>query len=429
MEEKIADFVKEYGLGKKEPVVLAVSGGVDSVVLLDLLAKVISRDKLAIAHVNHGLRKESDKEEEFVKTLAQKHGVDFYCKKLNLKSKSEGTARRERYKFLRNIKSKIGARYIITAHHLNDQVETVLLNLTRGAGPLELWGMEEVEGDVLRPLLGFSKKEIKAFAKRKKLRYVEDQSNKDLSFSRNRIRHKVIPELEKINPGLLTTLKNNIELAGEANWIIENQVGRAAGKTVKGNTIDLSRLRRYDTFIQKEVIRRMLFAMMGKKEGIYLRNIDEVLSLIPKPGTKKTKIGLFTIVKNYDKIVFGQVPGERPKSIKIIPGKTQKFGKFIFESGFGQAKTGKNNILLAPEIAYNLNIRTWRVGDKIKTKAGTKKLQDVFSDAKISLYARKSWPVVAAGNQIVWVPLLVAGEEYLTKDKKAFVVTVKEINK
>lgn len=425
MEEKIADFVKQYKLGQKEPVVLAVSGGVDSVALLDLLSKYVSKDKLVVVHVNHGLRKESDEEEKFVRDLVKKYDLAFYVKKLRLKSKSEDTARRERYKFLRLLKNKIGAKYIITAHHLNDQVETVLLNLTRGSGPLDVWGMKESENDILRPLLPFPKSEILAFAKRKKLQHLEDPSNKDLSFARNRIRHKVIPELEKINLNFLSTLQANIELAKEANEIIEKKLQAAMGSAVSGNDVDLRKFKRCDIFIQKEIIRRMLFAMTGKKEGIYFRNIEEVLKLAKSAGTKITKIGSFTIGKNCDKIIFGQLPKKCPKSIKIIPGKTQRFGKFIFESGFGQEKTRKNNILLGREIAYNLGVRTWKAGDRIKTASGTKKLQDVFTDGKISLSERKTWPVVVYKSKVVWVPLLAAGQEYLTKDKKALILKVK----
>jgi len=288
--------------------------------------------------------------------------------------------------------------------------------------------MKESEGDILRPLLGFSKKEIMAFAKQKKLRFVEDKSNKDLGYARNRIRHKVIPELEKINPGLLTTLKTNIDLAREANQIIEKELSRAEKSVVKENTIDIVKLKKYDQFIQKEIIRRMLFAMTGKKEGIYFRNIEEVLKLSKSAGSKATRIGPFTIEKTYDKIIFGTTAPKTLKPTKVVPESTQKFGEFTFESRFGREKTRKNNILLPVEIAYNLNIRTWRAGDKIKTKAGTKKLQDVFTNGKIPLSVRKTWPVVIYKKQIVWVPLLSASSEYVSKNKKSLVIKVK-INK
>lgn len=425
MEEKVTEFVKGYGLGRKEPVVVAVSGGVDSVVLLDLMANAILSDKLIVAHVNHGLRKESGAEEKFVENLAKEYGVGFYIKKLKLKSKSENAARKERYKFLRQVKDKTGAKYIITAHHLNDQVETVLLNLTRGSGPLDLWGMEEYEGDILRPLLQFSKQELRSYAKRKKLKYVEDKSNKNLNFSRNRIRHKVIPELEKINTGFLKTLKTNIKLGDEANQVIEKRFFKAQKEVVKENTINLSKLKKYDVFIQKEIVRQIFFSMTGKKEGIYSKNIEEILKLVGSPGTKITKIGAFTIEKTYDKIVFGAVAKKAPKSVKIIPESTQGFGGFIFKSKFGSEKTGKNNILLPAQIAYNLSIRTWKAGDRIKTKAGAKKLQDVFTDRKIPSSERKIWPVVTHKDKIIWVPLLAATKDYISEKEKAFIIEVK----
>lgn len=427
MEEKIKKIIADYKIGPKNPIVIAVSGGVDSVVLLDLFAKNLKKGIL-VAHINHGLRKESDVEEKFVKDLSLKYEFSFYSKKLKLRSKSENEARKARYKFLRKVKDRAKAKYIVTAHHLNDQAETVLLNLVRGTGPLEIWGMQELKSDILRPLLEFPKKDILAYAKKNRLKFMEDKSNKKLTLSRNRIRHKIIPELRKINPKFLDNLKNEIQLGHEANESYERIINKALMKVKKENTLNLNGLKKFDQFTQKVILRKMVFEMIGKREGVYSKNIKEIFNLIEKSGVKKTSLKRFTITKNYDKIDFGSpvIKIETPQKTGLKVGETKKFGAHTLKCFFEKTKSQKNNILLPRSFAYNLYIRTWQPGDKIKTKVGIKKLQDIFSDAKISQHKRKNWPVIVSGKEILWIPMLQASNRSLSEaDKNTLVIEVK----
>jgi len=414
MEEKIKNILNRL-LSSTDKIVVAVSGGVDSVVLLDLLSH--HSKNLIIVHVNHGIRRESDQEEKFIRTLAKKYGFPIFIKKLSLKKKNEEEARIKRYQYLRKIMDKTGAKYIVCAHHLDDQTETILLNLVRGCGPLEVWGMKEVENGLIRPLLTFTKDEIQAYAKKKRLKFVTDKSNKKLKYNRNRIRHLVIPELKKINPGLRGVISNEIMLGNELSDAVSYYECECEKKVLSGNEINVTKLQKYPIFIQKEVIKNALHKMTGKREGIYSKNINEILKLLESSGTKKTNISGFTVTKNYDRIIFDERPEKYKKRAKIRVGEKLYFNGFKISIVKDKGKAGKYNILLPYTLAGDLNIRTWKLGDRIKTKSGTKKLQDVFSDAKVPKNDREKWPVITSGKEIIWLPLLAASMRSLKESK------------
>lgn len=422
MKENFKKIILNY-LKSADKVVVAVSRGVDSVVLLDLLSKVTKN--MTIAHVNHGLRKESDKEEAFVRELAAKYNLSIYVSRLKLTKKTEEEARKKRYQFLRRVREKTGSRYIVTAHHLNDQAETILLNLVRGTGPLKVWGMQEAGGDILRPLLNFSKEEILSYAKSKKLKYVTDPSNKDVSFSRNRLRHKVIPELEKINPRFLEAIKTEVVLGRELNDFVFESMLSAEKKVCAKDGLSVTKLKNYPLFIQKEIIRRAIWEMLGREEGVYSRYVNEVLKIMEGAGRKKSEISGFTIVRECDKITFGFKEKMGRKRARLLPGKETLFNGFKLSLSEGKGKPHKNNVLLSPKFAYNLSIRTWRAGDRIKTASGTKKVQDIFTDAKIPAEKRKMWPLVTKGREILWVAGLAANSDVIVReDEKALIVEV-----
>lgn len=182
--------------------VLAVSGGIDSAVLLDILAADRKKRKyeIIVAHFNHGIRGDSSKDEALVKKLADSYGLEFVSAGGHLgKAASEAKARDARYKFLRQICKKYRANKIITAHHLDDRIETALFNLQRGTGRRGLIPFSQ-DSDIIRPLKNVYKSEILEYTAEHKLDWREDSTNKDLKFSRNAIRRKLIPELEAAEP-------------------------------------------------------------------------------------------------------------------------------------------------------------------------------------------------------------------------------------
>ena len=214
---KIIRLQREEGIiPRGARLLVAFSGGVDSVTLTVALLELkdfLRLKDIALAHFNHKLRPTSDRDEEFCKNFAEERNLKIFVgsKEVAKIAKEKGTdleetARELRYRFLRSVKEEEGFDLIATAHHLNDLVETVLIWLTRGAGLEGLIGFDPKENDIVRPLYRATRKEIEDFAKACGLRWVEDESNRDQSFYRNRLRHTVIPILKEVNPNLEETV-------------------------------------------------------------------------------------------------------------------------------------------------------------------------------------------------------------------------------
>lgn len=423
MQKRVAEIFDKYGF-KTKKAILAVSGGVDSVVLLDLALKIIPAKNLIVAHVNHGLRTEADRDGKFVEKLAVQNNLTFYSKKIKMIGKSEAEARQKRYQFLREVKEETKASYIITAHHLNDQLETILLNMVRGVGPLNFWGMREMENGILRPLLSFKKVDLINYAKKENLKWHEDKTNQNLNYVRNRIRNKVVPVFEEINPKFFETFAKEVEVGQKFETKLEKMVNKSEQKIRRGNTLDLKAFKKLEPVLQSTIIYKMLKEMVNKRE-VTSKNIEVVFDIMSKKGNKKTEIGGFTISKNYDKITFGHKAKKSQKNSKFYPGKAIVFNEFKIKSRLGEGKATKNNILLDPAIAYNLNIRTWKPGDRIITSCGTKKIQDIFVDAKISTEKRRAWPIlVDKTGRIYWLPLLAASKEAKKSSKNSLIIEV-----
>ncbi len=416
LEDLIKEKIKKYGLEKVKSVV-AVSGGPDSMALLFLLAKNLSKDNLFVAHVNHGWRKVSALEEKLVRETAQKLGLEFFSTQLKLTGKSEEEARNKRYAFLGEIAQKTAADYVILAHHADDQLESIILKLVRGTNPLDLWGMDEENEIYLRPLLSTSKSDLMDYCQTQKIKYATDASNEDISFARNRLRKNVIPELKTINPNLLETITNQKKIYEELREYIKKGTYWGEIATFKNGVIDLKNYLRLPLYMQKAVLRKILSEKLPERE-LTQKNIMEVWRVIKTTGNKKTAIGKLKIEKEYDKIRFSsqlataEISTEKT-ALKL--NKSTQFGRFKLILRKGLAKPDKNNILLPEKLTYNLYVRGWKLGDKIATIAGSKKIQDIFSDAKISKIERKSWPVVVSGEEIVWIPLLQAHRDCLKK--------------
>jgi tRNA(Ile)-lysidine synthetase-like protein len=214
--------------------VLAVSGGVDSMVLLNLLAKKPAIE-LIVAHFNHGIREDSDKDEQLVRQIAKKLGLSFEAGHGYLGAHaSEGTARRARYDFLRAVNDRHEADAIITAHHLDDYLETAMINLIRGTGRRGLSAIR-VNKEVLRPLISYSKSEIIAYARQKKLVWREDHTNAIDAHLRNYIRNRILSDL---SPDKKKLLVENIDKAAALDSRIEDEIAKLSRLSLRNKTID-----------------------------------------------------------------------------------------------------------------------------------------------------------------------------------------------
>ncbi len=304
LEKTVVEKLKTH-IKKEDTVIVGVSGGPDSIFLMHLLKKTDC--KIIVAHINHCLRgKESDKDEKFVESQSGELKVDYCVKRVEIKKLSkkekkglEEIGRKERYKFFRKLAKKYKAKYILTAHHAHDNTETAILNLVRGSSLQGLAGMKEIETleenlFLLRPLLGISKKRILDYLKDKSIPFHTEKSNLDTRYTRNFIRHKVIPELEKINPNLNETISRNsqnireinsfLELTAK-NWINRNTLNKAFTK------FKAESFRKKPRAIQKIIIRQIYKKLIGNTQNIESVHLDEVLKILNKNvGNKKKRL-------------------------------------------------------------------------------------------------------------------------------------------
>lgn len=279
---------KKKLLPENTSLLVAFSGGMDSVALTLALIELKSFFKLkrlALAHINHGIREESDRDEEFAVEFAKRKGLEIFVERLKVKkiaqeSKEnlEALARELRYNALRSIKDREEFDLIATAHHLNDLVETMILWLVRGSGLEGLTGFDEKLEDLVRPLYWVTKEEIRAFVLSRKESWVEDSTNYDIRYARNRIRHRVLPELKHINPHLEASFLRLRNIFKEENAFIHQQTLMALEKCVEGQALRRKELMSLHPAIQ----RRLLSIWLGIKD---FRKIEQALCLIDKGGS------------------------------------------------------------------------------------------------------------------------------------------------
>ncbi len=306
------------GIRPTDVLVVAVSGGPDSMVLLDLLTQIYRgyEQKLIVVHINHGLRKTADREEKLVADYAKKHKLQFVSRRVSLAGKKTGIeerARELRYSALQEIVSLHKASWIITAHTADDQVETVIANWLRGSGVRGLGGVHSVAGNIVRPMLNIQKEKLLDYAKKHKLRYAIDESNASLEFTRNRIRHQLLPILRKYNSQIDNQLLNSSRIwrqVDEALTELARVYLRRIGKTAKGRVVlSISKLRELTPLMQVEVMKLAIRTIGGSLVDLEQTHFGEVAKLMAssRHQVKKRRLGggLF-ISKAYDKITVSQ---------------------------------------------------------------------------------------------------------------------------
>lgn len=308
MLDEFENKVEKNKLFKKgDKVIVGVSGGPDSVCLLNLLDRIKDEYnlELIVAHVNYGTRgRDSDKDEEFVKNFARKLNLDLKVlhitsDKLEVKGNLEENLRNIRYKFFENLRTEIKADRIAVAHNKNDMVETMLMFFLRGSGLRGLTSMHEKQGRIIRPLLDFTKAEIKQYLDKLGIEYRKDQSNLDLKYTRNRIRHELIPYLvEKYNPNLIETLSVTRNAMGDDYEFIRSfskYIYKDLSKKEKGFiNIELKDFLDLFPTLQREIIRIIFHEFEVAMKDVSFLDLSELLRVMKegKGGSKRTIKGL-----------------------------------------------------------------------------------------------------------------------------------------
>jgi tRNA(Ile)-lysidine synthase len=409
-------------------VVVAVSGGPDSVCLLHLLLQ-ISQElnlQLFVAHLNHMLREEAIQEEKFVRELARKHSLPFYSERIEVakllkkgETLEEG-ARRIRYDFLRRAGERFSAAKIALGHNADDLVETVLLNLIRGTGIRGMRGIPPMrkEGSItfIRPLINIWREEITDYLREKNIPYMIDRSNLSLQFTRNRIRHQVIPLLEEINPKVKLAIHRLAEIAGEINSYIEEEARKGKEKILEGKSesslyIKISPLLAFHPALQKEILRSILDEFSTYEIG--REEIEKILG-VGKSGGAITLPGRIEVRRVGDVLQFkkgreGKIEYEIalniPGSTSIPEARLRIEAEIIEKNYLIKDATCREVTLDMDGIKGGLIARNWRRGDRfIPLGMGNeKKLQDIFVDKKIPREERRRIPIICDEEGIVWV--------------------------
>jgi tRNA(Ile)-lysidine synthase len=420
-------------------VLVAVSGGPDSVALVHILL-TISGDfslKLAVAHLNHCLRgQESDRDAEFVAALADRLDLPFYHDKKDLiafqrrwRLSPEEAARRVRYEFFDDTAANHGFDKIALGHHSNDSAELVLMNLLRGSGPLGLAGIAAVrDNKFVRPLIHLKHSEIQAYVSERNLAFVTDASNTDPAYRRNLIRHHLIPELKKsYNPAILDSLNRVGEIMqAEDQWMDQALepvfVEAISGHLADGIRVNLSALNTMHPAVGRRVIRKAISRVKQNLRRITFSHVDAVIELAAKArsgGWLDLPDGIRAIRESKTLTI----KREAQKS----PAQKVDYHYTIAAEGTTALKEAGAAIKLTeispddvPELKgadtsraffdrdclqFPLVVRNFRPGDRFSPLGvnGTQKLKKFFINNKIPANRRKSCPLLLSGNHIIWV--------------------------
>ncbi len=421
-------FIRKHQLvSDNDRIIVGVSGGIDSTVLLDLLIELKSSHHLevAVAHVNHRLRdKESDEDEEFVKQLAENYGLECFVHTADTrafmvehKTSLQVGAREIRYKFFETVKILKNFTKIATAHNANDNAETILFNLLRGSGPNGLGGIPLKRDDIVRPLLFAERTEIEQYAKLKSLKFREDSSNVKNYYARNFIRHSILPQIqEKINPGAVATINRAGEIFQELGHFINNEVRvlyqNIAKKFDEGKlVIDIFKLRNSLLFIQENIV------IMALKDFVHgevdYAKVQVIMDLVNSETGSSIEIGNNVVVyRDRYNLVFIRDQKEPAEFVaEIIPGKKYEFEEFYFNSEIVERK--EVHFSLSPVVEFvdadvageALTLRNWHPGDWFMPLGmkGRKKISDFLVDSKIPVYQKNNVIVLGNKDGIIWV--------------------------
>ncbi|MEI6050144.1 MAG: tRNA lysidine(34) synthetase TilS [Bacteroidota bacterium] len=396
-------------------ILLAVSGGIDSMVMTHLFLQ--SDNETGIAHCNFSLRaKESDKDEEMVRNYASENAISFYTTRFETRAFAKNhalsvqmAARELRYEWFEEIREKNGYDKIAVAHNLNDNIETVLINLIRGTGINGLTGMKPVSNRIIRPLLFATRQDIITYCNQNRIIFREDRSNADTKYTRNKIRHKIIPVLKEINPSIETTLNETAERFTGINEIVSEYISglRESISEEKGEfiTFNISLLK---THLQNKTVLFELF----KPFGITNVQLNDLMKVIIGKTGGQIFTGTHRIINNREEIIVTD-----ENKVNVTSYNIKNIGGFSKVPGIESAEyadiTGSFEIPTDPfvacidskKISFPLIIRRWKSGDHFYPLGmeNKQKLSDYFINSKYSLPEKENKLILESDGKIVWI--------------------------
>lgn len=438
-----------------DKVLIGLSGGADSICLAQSLYELSSEYGLCLGAVccHHGLRgQEADEDVRFVEDFCKERNILFYGVKEDVfqRAKTSGMSLEEagrefRYKSFRKIMEQHGYTKLAIAHNANDRAETMLFHMTRGTGLAGLCTMEPVrifydEKKLIRPLLWMKKSEIEAWLTRKQISWRVDSSNLEDLYSRNRIRHHVLPVLEQMNERAVEHMGETAEQMGELNSYIKEEEEKLYTQTVsyKNNKmmIGIPRLKEHHSYLVKAVLYRCLGEMAGGKKDVASIHVKILLDLMEGGSGKEAfLIRGIRARREYDFLILlkeelsekEEKDGKKEEILKNLPITMEKFSY----TGQEISKNEYTKHFDCAKIQNELCVRFWQQGDYLylRENGGKKKLARYFIDAKIPLEEREQIPLLADGNHILWIVGHRISAYYKVTDKTEEILEVTIKNK
>ncbi len=419
MEEVYEFLTKKCGIKYKDTIIIGVSGGPDSMALLHMMNKIKKEMDLFLicAHVNHNVRVESEDERVFLQKYCDNEGIYFEYMKIESYGEDNfhNEARTIRYNYFEKLVKQYGAKYLLTAHHADDLIETILMRIVRGSTLKGYSGFTRiVEKDgykILRPLIKMTKDELVNYDKENKIKYVTDKSNYKDVYTRNRYRKYLLPFLKSEDPRVHMKFLKFSETLLETNEYIESQMNNVKNKVFKQGILDIEKFLDLESVIQTKIIYSILEKIYGDDLIIISDvHVNLIFNLI-KSGKANSVVHLPNNVictKAYNELTFNFYdPVNEEYEIEISDMVNLPNGKNIELVDESDWESNFVTRLSSKEVALPLHVRTRRNGDKmtVKKMLGSKKINDIFIDDKISTDERNIWPIVLdAKENIVWLP-------------------------
>ncbi len=425
-------YIRKHALLKAgDRVGIAVSGGADSVALLRLLLELRSEIGivLSVVHFNHQLRgAASDADAQFVADLAQHHKLDLHCASGDAAARAaqkhlsiETAARELRYQYFRRLLAAARLNRIATAHTLDDQAETLLLKLTRGAGTRGLAGIypelsipdSAIGATIIRPLLAIRRKDLEIYLKSLGQPWREDASNRDLRHARNRVRHGILPRLERfLNPAVRETLAETAEIARAEEDYWQREVAHVLPQVwAEGSSsLNSTSLIALPLALQRRVVKTACESLALRLE---FHHVEEILALASSPAKSTELPGGWIVSRKKHDLCLQHAAAAVPSDYEYplpIPGSTlvpeiKSRLEVVLIPGNRLESYNPDHLLNRARLGKELRARNWRPGDRFwpaHTKA-PKKIKELLPGRDLTSSERKLWPLVVDGNKVVWV--------------------------
>ena len=401
MTEPVLAAARDSGLVRAgEPLLVMVSGGGDSVALLDIAVRLGA--SVTALHVNYGLREGAESDEELVRELAGRLEVPLHVRQVTLPAEGnlQELARDARY----SLAEQLAEGDYAAAHTASDQAETVLYRLAVSPGSRALHGMAPRRGRLVRPLLEVTREEVRDHLRARGLEWREDPSNADRRFARARIRHDVLDALRELSPAAERTIAETARQLREEAELLDAAVAEAVEELGGGPALSLDALREFPAALQRLVLRSLAGRTLSREE------LTRLLA-VGNQGTVSLDLGgSLRAVAEYGTLRFSRAAdAEPPAPVELaVPGRA-RFGDWELEARL----EGPGDVAVT-DLGPAVTVRAWRDGDRMRPAGlgGTKSLQDLFTDRKVPRALRRTLPVVESGGEIVWVAGVAVDERF-----------------